>query len=84
MPSKVAIQAALLQRILKDHRDEWFKQFQSCQPSIAPSDKAPSFLRFLGSQFNARHHLIFSNVRELEVKFVPKCVTFNAHWIITQ
>jgi hypothetical protein len=78
MSSTVAIQAALLQRILKDRRDEWFKQYQSCHPSIAPSDKAPSFLRFLGSQFDASHHLIFSNIREHEVKFTPTYVNCNA------
>jgi len=77
MSSTVAIQAALLQRILKEHRDEWFKQYQSCHPSIAPSDKAPSFLRFLGSQFNSSNHLMFSNVREHEVKYIPTYVNCN-------
>lgn len=70
MSSTVAIQAALLQRVLKNHRSEWFQQYKSCQPYIAPSDKAPSFLRFLGSQFSNSHHLILSNVREHEVHIV--------------
>lgn len=65
------IQAALLQRTLKEHRDHWYQQCKNCQPLIAPYDKAPSFLRFLGSQFSASRHLILSNVREHEVIFLP-------------
>jgi len=62
MPSATNLQVELLQNILQSHQDEWCNHLKNCQPIITFSEQPPSFMKFLGSNFDGSFVVLSSNV----------------------